>query len=84
VVFHYNAQSGKLEHLVLPEGAQDYEYYPNTGKLKNITAPDGNRLSYVWDGSLLLSETAEGQVNGNIGFSAVGWAERLFAKPNII
>jgi YD repeat-containing protein len=69
VLFNYNAQSGKLESLSLPNGAQSYTYYPTTGKVQTIAAPNGNILSYVWDGSLLLSESAEGQVNSNIGFS---------------
>lgn len=59
--------AGRLSQQVLP-GNQSvtYAYDPNTGNLLTITAPDGGTLTFAYDGTLLLSETWAGTVNGTV------------------
>jgi RHS repeat-associated protein len=65
--FIYDLVSGRLTSQALPGNQTvSYTYYPTTGNLLTITAPDGGTLRFVYDGNLLLSETWEGTVNGSV------------------
>ncbi|MCP4699509.1 MAG: hypothetical protein GY862_22075, partial [Gammaproteobacteria bacterium] len=60
----YDPVKGRLNSIDLLGGRQIvYTYYADTSKLETITAPDGSRLRYIYDGSLPLSEIWE---NGSI------------------
>lgn len=41
-------------------------YHATTGRIASLTAPNGHRLAYTWDGPLPLTETATGEVAGSI------------------
>ncbi len=66
LIFTYGATSGKLTGLSLPTGDYGYQYAPATGKLSAITAPDGGRLNYTYDGFLLKDVTWTGTVAGSV------------------
>lgn len=58
--------AGRLSTLTIGRGQYDYDYYPTTGKLQNVTAPDGGALSFTYTGSLLLSEAWSGSTSGSV------------------
>jgi RHS repeat-associated protein len=59
----YEERSGRKLAMNFSRGQIGYRYYPTTGRLQSITAPDQS-LSYSWDGFLPLSETATGEISG--------------------
>ncbi|MEX0730375.1 MAG: SMP-30/gluconolactonase/LRE family protein, partial [Aquisalimonadaceae bacterium] len=65
VAFAYDG-GGRLVTLGLPRGQYGYSYHPTTGKLHQITTPDGGALSYTFDGFLPLTETWAGPVRGTV------------------
>ena len=60
---------GRLSGMHIARGSYHYSYHPDTGKLASITAPDGNGLSFTWDGFLPLSTSWSGEVNGTVSQS---------------
>jgi len=58
--------AGRLSSQTLPRGTVNYAYSATTGHLSTITAPDLGTLAYTYDGSLPLSETWGGAVNGAV------------------
>jgi len=56
----------RLAAQTLPRGSVSYGYHATTGHLSTITAPDLGTLSYTYDGSLPLSETSAGAINGAV------------------
>jgi len=62
----YNPTSGKREQMILPRGTVGYGYLANTGQLDSITTPEGNRLSYAYDGILNTTQTWAGSVTGSV------------------
>ncbi|MCA1805466.1 MAG: hypothetical protein LC646_09065 [Xanthomonadaceae bacterium] len=57
---------GKLDTLALARGIYKYGYYPDTGQLEKLTAPDGGVIEYTWDGFAPLVETWSGIINGQV------------------
>ena len=60
---------GRRERLTLPRGDIFNTYEPATGKQSQITTPEGNALSFTWDGFLLKSQTWAGDVMGSTAFT---------------
>lgn len=59
--------AGRLGSQMLPGTASITSTYdPVTGNLRTITAADGGTLTFAYDGTLLLSETWAGTVNGSV------------------
>lgn len=61
----YNAVSGKLESIQIPQGTYSLNYSASSGQLSNITDPDGGQLTFAYDGPLLLSATWNGEISGS-------------------
>lgn len=61
----YQAASGQLISLALPNGVYNYSYSPGSGQLTGLTAPDGGQLSYSYDG-FLLKDTYIYSANGEL------------------
>lgn len=61
--------AGRLSTLTTPFGAYGYGYSAATGNLSSISAPDGNALSYTYDGSLMTSVAWTGTVNGSVSYA---------------
>ncbi|MBW6477528.1 MAG: hypothetical protein K0A95_10700 [Chromatiales bacterium] len=57
---------GRLSGMHIARGSYQYSYHPDTGKLANITAPDGNNLGFTWDGFLPLSTSWSGEISGSV------------------
>jgi len=66
VDYVYDA-AGRLSQQLLPNSRTiTYGYDPATGNLASLGGPDGESLSFTCDGSLLLSETWLGTINGTV------------------
>lgn len=62
----YNSK-GKPELVTLPDSKTiEYTYDDAKGHLTTVTAPGGETLSYSYDGSLPLSATWAGTINGSV------------------
>lgn len=57
--------AGRLSLLTTPTGDSRYQYNDN-GLLSSLTAPDGGTLTYSYDGSLPITESWAGTVNGHV------------------
>jgi RHS repeat-associated protein len=57
IVPNYDAVNGRLLRLGFSVGTNSYTYVPASGRVASITAPDGNKLTYTYDGPLLLTTT---------------------------
>ncbi|MCH8531205.1 MAG: hypothetical protein LAT65_10150 [Saccharospirillum sp.] len=71
--YQYNATTGQLTDLVIPEGTYQFAYYGefdpiHSGQLKTMTAPGGQQTHYEYDGFLLTSTDWSGEVNGTLGY----------------
>ncbi len=62
----YDNKTGQLKEIITPLGSINYQYNPDTGQVNTITTPDGEQLSYQFDGSLKTSETWKGVINGSV------------------
>ncbi len=60
--------AGRLTQLAMPHGTLGYSYDPATGKLIQITDPDGGTLSYGYTGALLAQVAWSGAVSGNVAY----------------
>ncbi len=60
---------GRLSNQITPSGTTHYAYDPTSGKLDIITAPDGGKLNFTYDGSLLTKVVSTGTTPGTVGFS---------------
>ena len=70
IVFNYSTKTNRLDSMTLPNGQQKYAYETTSGNLATITAVDGGTLSYVYDGSLPLSETWDnGAIEGKLSLT---------------
>ncbi|WP_290498756.1 DUF1566 domain-containing protein [Alcanivorax sp.] len=65
VVYGYNA-GGQLEQVTLERGITTYQYQAQTGNLSQITTPEGNALTYQWDGTLPTGQSWQGDINGTV------------------
>ncbi|MEK6589698.1 MAG: RHS repeat-associated core domain-containing protein, partial [Nitrospinota bacterium] len=63
---------GRLQSVIASGATQSqitYAYNSTTGNLSTITAPNGDTLSYIYDGSLLKGTTWTGSVSGSVSFA---------------
>lgn len=65
VDFNYDA-AGNIINITLPEGQIIYTYDASTGNTVGIESPDGLKLSYEYDGDLVIKETLEGSIAGSV------------------
>ncbi len=63
-----SCRCGKLTSIVQPRGTNDFQYDSVTGNLTNVTAPDGIRLGYAYDGEFLTNVMYTGLVSGSINY----------------
>ena len=61
--------AGRLSALALPDGQVGRSYDPATGKLAQVTAPDGGTLKFTYTGALRTGATWAGAVAGQVGYS---------------
>jgi RHS repeat-associated protein len=72
--FDYDS-SGRLSTIIYPQGKVMMAYDTATGNSKTITAPDGGKITYAYDGSLLTDTNWSGSTNSNDsnGNSKIEW-----------
>jgi len=58
--------AGRIGAITDGRGTRTFSYDPATGNVRSITAPDGGRVSYLYDGSLVTRTTWSGLVAGTI------------------
>ena len=58
--------AGRLSTITLPTGLISYTYSPTTGKLVGLSGPDGETVSFGFDGRLLNDIAYAGPVAGNV------------------
>lgn len=63
ISFNYDELKGRLKSVTTPNGNQTLSY-DDKGRLNQITSFDNQALTYTYDGSLPLSETWNGIING--------------------
>ncbi len=63
------ASAGRPSTVTLPDGPLSYAYNPTTGKLTQVTAPDGGTLALTYAGSLLTNVAWSGTLSGQVGYS---------------
>jgi RHS repeat-associated protein len=63
ISFNYDELKGRLNSITTPNGNQTL-LYDDKGRLNQITSFDNQELKYTYDGSLPLSETWNGVING--------------------
>ncbi|HSF33186.1 MAG TPA: RHS repeat-associated core domain-containing protein, partial [Candidatus Tectomicrobia bacterium] len=61
--------AGRLSTLTFSHGPITFSYHPTSDALAAITDPDGETLSYDYDGSLLTRETWAGPISGKIRYT---------------
>ena len=66
VSFGYDA-AGRPGTITFDRGNLVYGYSPTNGRLTSIAAPEGNTLSYTYDGMLPKTVTWAGTVQGSVG-----------------
>jgi RHS repeat-associated protein len=63
--FEYDTR-GRLLKLLIPDGTYTYAYHITTGNLSGIVAPDSDQMLFTYDGSLPLSMTWDGVIDGSV------------------
>lgn len=63
----YEPATGKLSSFDTPEGSYAYTYGATHGRLERLGGPGGSSLTYLRDGSLVLSEQLSSSANGPAG-----------------
>ncbi len=58
--------AGRLSTINYPKATMSLSYDAATGNLKNITAPDGGKITYAYDGSLLTDTIWSGAISGSV------------------
>jgi RHS repeat-associated protein len=58
--------SGRLASITFGRGQLKYTYNETSGRLSSVTAPDGEEISYTWDGFLEVGTTWSGTVAGSV------------------
>src|SRR4030042_2470955 len=65
--FHYDQTTARLDWMNIPgRGTVNFGYNSATEQLTSITTPEGNSLTYTYDGALLTETTWSGAVQGNV------------------
>ncbi|MGE3481883.1 MAG: PKD domain-containing protein, partial [Gammaproteobacteria bacterium] len=65
VDYIYDAPSGRLQGIAVPGGSYLYGY-DIVGRINEITAPDGNNLSFDYAGFLPTGQFWSGDINGSV------------------
>jgi YD repeat-containing protein len=65
--FDYNPTTGRLTAITWPLGVTTLGYDPSTGQLASLDAPDGESLTFAYDGALPTDVTWSGSVAGTVG-----------------
>ncbi len=60
IVPTYDAVNGRMLTLGFSAGTNSYTYAPTSGHIASITASDGNKVNYTYDGPLLLTTSFSG------------------------
>ncbi|MEE9327828.1 MAG: RHS repeat-associated core domain-containing protein [Cocleimonas sp.] len=55
--------------MTIPRGSYQTSYDATTGKLNELTAPDGGKIAYSYDGFLLTDTTWSGDISGRVEMS---------------
>ena len=78
ITLSYDA-AGKLDFMTIPRGVMDYAYNATTGQLNTITTPEGNALTFIYDGFLVEQESWAGEVAGTVsrGYDNNFWLRTL-------
>jgi YD repeat-containing protein len=58
--------AGRLSTVNYPKKTMSLSYDSVSGNIKTITAPDGGKITYAYDGSLLTDTTWSGAISGNV------------------
>ena len=58
--------SGRLSTINYPQGIISMWYNASTGNLKNISTPEGGKITYGYDGSLLTDTNLSGIISGSV------------------
>ncbi len=69
IQYTYDAISGRLTTVTVPQGAYHYTYQTGTGNLASVSDPDSGSLAFTYDGPLLTGTTWSGAVSGSIGLT---------------
>jgi RHS repeat-associated protein len=64
VINNYDPVSGKCIETKLPGGSYLFSYSPQSGYLATLTAPDGNRISFDYDGAQITQVSWSGTITG--------------------
>ncbi|WP_227546118.1 NHL domain-containing protein [Marinobacter fonticola] len=85
VRFDYDA-GGRLSSLEIPRGVYSFDYQPTTGQLQTLTSPNGDTLSYTYDGFLPLTESWTGKVSGTVSrtYDNNFWVRQLTVNGDAI
>ncbi|SFD53815.1 Ig-like domain-containing protein [Pseudoalteromonas denitrificans] len=65
VSVNYTKGTDQVASMDIPRGTYSYSYDQH-GKMTAVIAPDNSKVSYEYDGSLPISETLTGEINGTI------------------
>ncbi len=68
ISFGYDG-AGRLSSLASAMGTQTFTYDPARGHLVSSSTPDGNTMTYSYDGSLLTGVGSTGGVSAAVGFT---------------
>jgi len=66
VDYIYHSTKGHKIQTKIPRGNFYFAYNANTGQIKQVTAPDGGKSVFTYDGSLVLSAQLTGTVSGKV------------------
>lgn len=61
--------AGRLSSLAIPEGTYTYDYSSASGALQSVTDPDGGKLAFARDGSLMTAATWSGAIAGTVAYT---------------
>ncbi|HEV8433394.1 MAG TPA: IPT/TIG domain-containing protein [Thermoanaerobaculia bacterium] len=61
--------AGRVATVTEPAGTHQYAYDPSRGTLMTVTAPNGNGLTFTYDGDLLKSATWSGSAAASVAFA---------------
>ncbi len=68
IIFTRDPLKGRLTTITVPRGAYGFDY-DTVGRIATLSDPDGGALAFTYDGSLPLSTTWSGAVNGTVSQS---------------
>jgi RHS repeat-associated protein len=69
VTYHYDPDSARLMSISTPRGIYSYTFDQSSRNLELVTNPEGDTLSYGYDGSVPTETAWNGEVSGLIRFA---------------